>query len=150
MTAIISLMSMGLGISYWEELGATLKLRGGAVMTKSDYESEVQLASSEDVINGAPRRPSREADRFRAYNRSPYERHWPGFVLDPWMRKEVDVIPSKKKEVCLMHIGKVSFVCSATILILFVLVKLISFASVCRLHSSVCSRIQCPILHSNQ
>jgi hypothetical protein len=46
-------------------------------------------------------------DALEVYNLSPYERHWPRFSVDPWMRKIVKRYPPKEKEVCLVHIGKV-------------------------------------------
>lgn len=93
---VASLMSLSIWLSYWGELGASFKLRGGeALKVKSDAR-----------LNNEPHA---DADRLRRYNLSPYETHWPGFALDPWMRKDVSVIPSKKNEVCLVHVGKVSF-----------------------------------------
>ena len=110
----ISLLSMGLGFSYWEGIGNIFKLRGGGnVLTKSDEEiSKVTIDSSSlQVIanDDATTEPSHadDSDRLNEYNRSPYERHFPNYLLDPWMRKQVNSIPSKENEVCLVHVGKV-------------------------------------------
>ena len=48
-----------------------------------------------------------DADALEAYNLSPYERRWPRYSVDPWMRKIVDRYLPKEKEVCLVHVGKV-------------------------------------------
>ena len=109
----ISLLSMGLGFSYWEGICNIFKLRGGGnVLTKSDKTSKVAIDSfSLQVIanDDATTEPSHvdDSDRLNEYNRSPYERHFPNYLLDPWMRKQVNSIPSKENEVCLVHVGKV-------------------------------------------
>jgi hypothetical protein len=102
---------MGLSVSYWEGIVGNFasKLRGtdNSVSIKSDETaqestgliSSLRADSSRDVI---------DADsRLNEYNLSPYERHFPTYRLDPWMRKTVDTIPSKENEVCLVHVGKV-------------------------------------------
>ena len=93
-TAVVaaSLLSICLGIFYWETTSFWEKIGtfiGSDVKTKSDLE---------EII---------DADRLREYNLSPFEMHWPGWRLSPWMRKWVERYPSKSKEVCLVHVGKV-------------------------------------------
>ncbi|KAL7483315.1 hypothetical protein ACHAW6_008972 [Cyclotella cf. meneghiniana] len=47
-----------------------------------------------------------DEDKLKAYNLSPFEKHWPGYHIDPWMYKAVYWYPPKEKEVCLVHVGK--------------------------------------------
>lgn len=101
----ISLLSMGIGVSYWEAIGTSLNLRGVDVATRDDETNVLDGTTDEfdDRDIGAIK-----DDELRSYNLSPYDKHWPGYQLDPWMRKQVDDIPSKQNEVCLVHVGKVS------------------------------------------
>jgi hypothetical protein len=112
LTIAISLLSMGLSVSYWEGIVGNVasKLRGtdDSVSIKSDETaqestgliSSLRADSSRDVVDA-------DSIRLNEYNLSPYERHFPMYRLDPWMRKTVDRIPLKENEVCLVHVGKV-------------------------------------------
>ncbi|KAL3766126.1 hypothetical protein ACHAWO_008517 [Cyclotella atomus] len=99
LTVAISLLSMGLGVSYWEGTGHVFSLRGGDVLTKKD--EGARMSSLQVAVKEVD-----DEDRLNEYNLSPYERHFPMWLLDPWMRKYVDSIPSKENEVCLVHVGK--------------------------------------------
>lgn len=109
---ILSALSMGLGVSYWDRTNVDWNLRGATsavVVTKEDSQ-----ASSDPAVDQMMLQPQddndnvqHENDELQAYNLSPYEMHWPEYQLDPWMRKRVDRIPSKDNEVCLVHVGKV-------------------------------------------
>lgn len=107
---VLSALSMGLGVSYWERIGADWNLRGASssssVVTKVESQSEVS-SMAHDVDPVTLLQDDTDVDKLRAYNLSPYERHWPQYRLDPWMHKQIDTIPSKDKEVCLVHVGKV-------------------------------------------
>jgi hypothetical protein len=102
LTVAICLLSMGLGVSYWEGIGHVFSLRGGDVLTKKD--EGARMSSLQVAVKEVD-----DEDRLNEYNLSPYERHFPMWLLDPWMRKYVDSIPSKENEVCLVHVGKVRF-----------------------------------------
>ena len=91
-------------------------IRGGGnnVLTKSGEaaQSTIDNTSLQVVANDVTTEPSEvdDSDRLNEYNRSPYERHFPMHLLDPWMHKQVNRIPSKENEVCLVHVGKVRLV----------------------------------------
>ena len=93
------------------------RIRGGGnnVLTKSDEAAQstidstsLQVVVNDDVTTEPPEVD--DSDRLNEYNRSPYERHFPMHLLDPWMHKQVNRIPSKENEVCLVHVGKVRLV----------------------------------------
>jgi len=97
----ISLCSICIGLLHWGQFNASLNLRGGVDVVAKNDEASVERAES------SPSHEEAHAARLRAYNLSPFERHWPAYHLDPWMRKQVDTYPSKENEVCLVHVGKV-------------------------------------------
>ncbi|KAL3784451.1 hypothetical protein HJC23_002495 [Cyclotella cryptica] len=114
-----SLLSICFGVSYFVLPCNNLRGSTDDHLTKADEISEEDLFAaqksnygvSDDYGAHSDQEPfdnedNIDEDQLQAYNLSPFEKHWPGYHIDPWMYKAVTWYPPKDKEVCLVHVGK--------------------------------------------
>jgi hypothetical protein len=116
-----TLLFVAFGTSYFALPGNNLRWSSEDFAIKADENLNDILFSTQKVNDGDSNDDGEysyqeafegedeiDEDQLKAYNLSPFEKHWPGYHIDPWMYKAVDWYPPKDKEVCLVHVGKVS------------------------------------------
>ncbi|KAL7480649.1 hypothetical protein ACHAW6_006322 [Cyclotella cf. meneghiniana] len=114
-----TLLFVCFGISYFVLPGKNLRGSTEDLVIKTDENSRDDLFSAQKTNGGDSNGDGAYSylesskdddeileDKLKAYNLSPFEKHRPGYHIDPWMYKAVDWYPPKDKEVCLVHVGK--------------------------------------------
>ncbi|KAL7518541.1 hypothetical protein ACHAWX_003361 [Stephanocyclus meneghinianus] len=101
------------GISYFVLPGNILRRSSEDLAIKTNESSNEEVDDGDWNDDGAYSNQESlkdddeiDEDKLKAYNLSPFEKHWPGYHIDPWMYKAVNWYPPKEKEVCLVHVGK--------------------------------------------